>query len=566
MHTSRILLHLLLKDLRHQSLLCALFLAATAVSLAYYLTHRAVAPRGLMEAINNAGFPNPQGEVIPSAIGLLLFTLFLFICLLPPLLAIRVIFADPTTTTDAFWRTRPISGKILFAEKTLFLLAIVTVQIFALTFVYFQNITWEIAAALALFCPIFSVTTIFPYRLRFPLLGAALFLTMYLSDKLEYPELINFLGAFFAKEHWHISILPSVITLLLPPLLLLGTSLHQYTTRRTQRSWILLTTSILLVIVVNITLPEEWLALEPALEGKITNVHLLKKKENNSKIVQQKNKNGEIIRILVPSTDPSAADEYTPEESVIYRHTSSNFSFSAPSASPNSYWNTYAVQFPEKWSAFNFYSTRLRPEPYHSFDSLFGSKEFLDKDLDNPKWTLGHILEPQTHFAFSGSVSSELMHPKITLQELKITRVAERPLKRKNIISFMPDGSVKFGRRAFRGFRIEFDENFQSVSRPYSGRNRGIRSDCLIVLWNPVRKEAIPLSSRHWAYPFSLYQPIRLPDGSFDSSVGARKTETITRTADPAWRKDARIIVYRITPTGRRARTTLDLLAPNSHP
>jgi hypothetical protein len=88
------------------------------------------------------------------------------------------------------------------------------------------------------------------------------------------------------------------------------------------------------------------------------------------------------------------------------------------------------------------------------------------------------------------------------------------------------------------GRLFTFDALYSDSSSSWRAADHGPYPilDSLLVLWNPVRKEAIPLfvnstlitGSNKWA-------------------------------KDPEWRKDALIVIYRITKTGRRGRAIVDV-------
>jgi hypothetical protein len=131
------------------------------------------------------------------------------------------------------------------------------------------------------------------------------------------------------------------------------------------------------------------------------------------------------------------------------------------------------------------------------------------------------------------------------LQELKITRVAEAPLQGNLDTPYSPNFNTTEQNEFIphNSFRDLKNLEYNPALTPEE-KNDDYPSEIVCILWNPVRKEAIA-TSNVWSY-------LRVP-------FGTSNERTAKCFSDPEWRKDARIIIYRVERTGRRGLASFDV-------
>jgi hypothetical protein len=235
------------------------------------------------------------------------------------------------------------------------------------------------------------------------------------------------------------------------------------------------------------------------------------------------------------------------------RHTKRRFfgnivNFNVPKSAANCYWSPHATKNPNAqiWGDWiyqdaRFFSHDLEVEANHYDLISSGMWNTLNEDLKNPNW-LGHEKYMKDYFsqkAFFVSRKKENKLPlQIFLKERKLARIAEGPLKKENSIVSSRDGRAVSQNTSFDELFTQFNNELEGTH--YWPGSFDDWSHYLVILYNPVRNEAIPYNDALYA------NNDQLPEDAKSSRA--------------EWRKDARIIVYRFSETGRYGLATLENL------
>jgi hypothetical protein len=471
------------------------------------------------------------------------FILFLFIDLSPLFFLHRAISADPPTPSDVFWKTRPISGKILFAEKTLFLLPFIGVAYY---FSFFMlPVIWKLKPPLSAFFIVIAIafslmtSAIFPRRLCIPLLTLWMGGLLYFTAEFEAYERVEILSPEFLR----FSALPTLISLAFPLFAFLAIPAHQYITRHAKRTWKLFAGSFFVSAALLTLLPMEYLELEPSFQTKITDVRT----EKSTSLYQD------------GSFPSQTADAYS-------------LHFSTPDLPAGVFWNPYATRVLNKTARiadYGLYTKRSNPwflqkyeiategsgETLLGFEiKISGALPSLNKDLKNPEWVSESKLFPgfsnRTDINLAtralilpkGSMMTDVKQVKMILEESTITRLGESALTGIMHISCDSAGSVRFSSRPLS---LDFDGSPHSYLPVLAHDFKGT---LLVVALSPSRNKAMPLlvvPQGRQGYLYRVFSQHGFPDTEWQK--------------DGKWREGVRIVVYGIVKTGRRALATVDL-------
>jgi hypothetical protein len=518
MNSAQTVLHLLKNDIRHQRWLLLSWVLLGFVFIA------------VVSWTGNDTYTLKKSLAvyIPNGTDIVLGSGYLWMLLLAPLiLCLNIITSDPAPGSDRFWMTRPISGKSIFSEKLIFLLFIAT---FHLALFYFiRDLRTRFFETYSLFIFLFGILfaqlTIFPRKFISVL---CVVIYVFLMSKF-YESTIFSRVQFLEREPIQISALPSILALLIPFVFLLVGIGNQYITRRTKRTVIFFAFSVLFAggATENSSVPLEFLEIKEAIPCKGT----------------------------IQSSEKDVECFYDIRDTKKERKFRSNITdFNVPKSEVNCYWIPYATKNPnaqhwgdwiyqDEW--FNFgakVSATIEEKPVFRNSDFNGIRNVLNEDLKSPNWLSQEkfVKDALSQKAIFVSDKKEIKLPlQIFLKEKKMTRVTEGPLGKENFVISEKDGNFYFEKTFSKRPFIRITEN---PDKTYSLKDYGFLHGVFIVLHNPRLNEA-RFFGNYSSLGYGYDDPINIRDA---------------RIISPEWRKDARIIIYRITDTERTGRATLE--------
>jgi hypothetical protein len=527
MNSAQTVLHLLKNDIRRQRWI---FLSWVLLGILFI----AVTPN--IPWLRSITFGGPLNEVgkftLKAIVGVVFYSGFYWgLIIAPPILGLNTLSADPVAGSDRFWMTRPVSGKVLFLEKSLLVLFIISFHsVLLYCFIGSSSNNKEFFGIYAILIPLFAILvaqlTILPRKFVSVLCVVAFVFpaTQIFNSTILYRlELL-------LREPVQISLLPSFLALLIP-FVFLGIGIaNQYITRRTKRTLFFFAFSLLCVAGVseNSVVPLEFLEMKEAISCK--------------------------------GTIESSGKEFDCHYEIHYRKQQErNFPariihFNVPKSEVNCYWSPHATKNPNEQFFGDWIYQDGQFEPHilgvrapivsefrFSNSISNGLLDILNEDLKNPSWrNLKKLMKErfsQKAVFVSGKKETKLPL-QIFLKERKLTRVAEGPLKKDNFIVFTRDGRAAFKEPSPDELSIRFSNALDGEHGAGSGM---ISSNFLVILYNPQRNEAAGYENPLYANNYQLPEE--------------------TKIFRAEWRKDAQIIVYHITDTGRAGRATLEIPA-----
>jgi hypothetical protein len=517
MNSAQTFRHLLKNDIRRQE-----WILYTWISLGcFFIAFKLLIPSSFEDLLEGAigHSSNPVSAILGSVS-------FLWIYVAAPLiLGLNILSADPASGSDRFWMTRPVSGKVLFLEKSLLVLFIIgfhSVLLCCIVDVH-KKFFGIYAILIPLFCILFAQLTILPRKFVSVLcLVAYVFLINKFSSNTTFSR-IHFLN----REPIQISALPSILAFLLPLVFVFIGIGNQYITRRKKRTLFFFVFSALFVAgaTENSSVPLEFLEIKKAIpckgtiesSGKTIDCHYQKRDSKKRKIFRS---------------------------NITY--------FNVPASEVNCYWSPHATKNPnaqhwgdwiyqDDWFSFKASVSRtIAEKPDFSNSNCNGMLNALNEDLKKPSWLLQEKFMKKSFpqkAVFVSDKKDTRLPLQIFLKERKLTRILEGPLKKDNSIIFHEDGQFSFGKTSSDESSISFNEEADGT---YTFSRSGLSFDYFIIFYNSLLNEA-----RLFSAPFLL----EYRNSSEIENIGKMSAE---------WRKDARIIVYRITDTGRAGLATLE--------
>jgi hypothetical protein len=446
----------------------------------------------------------------------------------PLILGMNILSADPVTGSDRFWMTRPVSGKVLFLEKSLLVFFIIGFHFALLHCIInlgFSNKEFFgiYAFLIPLFAILFAQLTILPRKFISVL---CLIVFLFLMTQFFESTIASRVG-FLTGEPIQISALPSILALLIP-LVFVGIGIgNQYITRRTKRTFFFFVFSVVCAagVTENSAVPLEFMEIKKAISCKGT------------------------IESSGEDRDCYCEERYSRKE----REFRGNItSFNVPASEANCYWSPHATKNPnaQHWGDW-IYQDDWFNFGLNGFDTIEGKPNFhnsncngllnaLNEELKKPSWLLQEKFMKKSFSqkaVFVSDKKDNRLPLQIFLKERKLTRILEGPLKKDNSIVFHKDGQFSFEKTSSDGPSISFKEE---AGGTYKISRSSLSFNYFIVFYNPLLNEA-----RLFKAPFSF------------ESRNSSEIENVGKMSDE-WRKDARIIVYHITDTGRAGLATLE--------
>jgi hypothetical protein len=540
MTSAQTFLHLLKNDIRRQRWIFHTWVSLGCFFIGIVICLRWATPDTFHLLLNGA-----SGHFANPVTGILLSITFLWMYVAAPLiLGVNILSSDPPSGADRFWMTRPVSGKVLFLEKLLLLLFITGFLSVLLYFLMSSDSNNKgFLAIYVILLPLFSVLfaqlTILPRKfISVPCLIVFAFLITQL-DKGTITSRINLL----ISEPIQISALPTILAFVIPFVFLFVGIGNQYITRRKKRTLLFFAFSVLCLIGVaeNSSVPLEFLEIKEAIPCKGT----------------------------IESTGKAISCVYQKRGTKKWKILRSNITcFNVPVSEANCYWSPHATKNPntqhwgnwiyrDEWFSFTSVSDRdpmITDGRFHN-SVYYGMLKKLNEDLKNPNWLTQEefVKDSFSQKAVFVSDKKETKLPlQIFLKEMKLTRIKETPLKKDNFIVFnskeilftkentnvvYASGQISFERSPRAEPLIRFKEETNGT---YKSLISNLPLDYFIIFYNPRLNEA------------------RLFTAPSSEEYGNFADIKDVKTISDEWRKDAQIIVYHITDTGRTGFATLE--------